>query len=356
MSSGITNITQVFKKNTDNLIKLLTLLSFIIPFLVLYFLYPYSFEATWKGRTYYLFFLWLFFLEMILSWEQLQTKKWKLKSIRTVALIIALLLPSIYVVAANYFGLNTMIVNLAVQYNVPLADWMPLATEYLVFTALFASIILLAYGIHGLIDFAISAFFLGIIGVIYTIDNLYPEGSFTPFQFLVPTTARLAATVLNLLGYQTHWFGIYGGMPTFIAWDSQGRYSLPFSIAWPCSGIESLVIYTVIMLLFLKKSNISWIRRIIYFVIGAIVTYFINILRIVTIYVISINAGNIWRFHDYYGQLYSIAWIISYPLLITFLHSRTFSRLPRFHKCFILFALSVSIMFVVLAVVGGLSA
>lgn len=301
------------------------------------------------------FFLLFFLLGMMLSWKKLQTRKSKLKSIRTVFYIVALLLPSIYVVAANYFGLNTTIVNLAGQYSVPFADWMPLSTEYLVFAALFALIILLAYGRHGLIDFSISIFFLVIIGVIYTIDNLYPYGSFTPFQFLVPATAKFAENVLNLLGYQTSWRGIRDGMPLLRAWSTQGEYRPAFLIAWPCSGIDSLVIYTVVMLLFLKI-NISWMQRIIYFVIGALVTYSISILRIVTFFVIAINGGDIGPFHDYYGQLYSIVWITFYLLLITFFHSRMFSRLPRFHKCFILFGLFVAIMFVVLVIVGSLSA
>ena len=52
------------------------------------------------------------------------------------------------------------------------------------------------------------------------------------------------------------------------------------------------------------------------FVIGAVGTYIVNILRIVSIYVIAINQGD-WRtFHDYYGELYSITWIIAYLLII----------------------------------------
>jgi len=315
-------IVQTVKKGINILSKLLPLFSFIIPFLILYYLYPKSFEATWKGRTYYLFFLWLFLLEIILSWEKLQTRKISdMKLARKIALIISLLIPAVYVIVANFYGLNYMIENLAQQHTIPCAGDMPLSTEYLVFAALFALIILIEYGTSGLRNFSISAVFLGIIGGIYTIDNIYPYGRFTPFQILVPTTTMLAANVLNLIGYETRISFIsnhptYGSMPLLIAGDSQGRSSGPIAIAWPCSGVESLLIYTVTILLFLKKSGIPWKHRIIYFMIGAIVTYFINILRIVTIFVIAINGGDIWAFHDYYGQLYSITWIISYPLII----------------------------------------
>jgi len=318
------DIVQTIRSKSNILIKLLPLLSFVIPSLVLYFLDPDSFEMTWKGRTYQLFFLWLFSLETILGWEEFQIEKRTLKSIRTVTFIITLLLPTIYVVAANYFGLNTMIMDLARQCNVPLVDWMPLSIEYLVFAVLFASIILLAYGINGLRDLSISVFFLAIIGVIYMIDTLYPYGKFTPFQFLVPTTTVLAANVLNLMGYETSMSFIsnhptYGSMPYLEVKDSLGE-SAEFGIAWPCSGIESLLIYTVTILLFLKKTAIPWMHKIVYFAIGAIVTYFINILRIATIFVIAIDYGvesaQVQLFHNYYGQLYSITWIIVYPLII----------------------------------------
>ena len=316
------DIVQKFKKNTQILVKLSPVFSFIVPFLVLYFLYPNSFEATWKGRTYYLFFLWLVSLEMILNWEKLQTNKInKLGSIRTIAFVIALLLPTVYVVAANYYGLNSVIENLAKQNNVYWAIWMPLSTEYLVFTALFVLIILLSYGINGWKDFSISTFFLGTIGLIYIIDSFYPYGRFAPFQIFVPTTAKLAANVLNFIGYQTSMFvtrnPYYGYMPYLTAWDPKNPLKIAnFGIAWPCSGVESLLIYTVTILLFLKKTPIPWKQKAIYFIIGAIVTYFINVLRIVTIFVISINGGDVWAFHNYYGQLYSITWIISYPLII----------------------------------------
>lgn len=318
----VSDIPQTVKRNVNIPIKLLPVLSFSIPLLILHSLYPESFEATWKGRTYYLFFLWLFLLEIILNWEELQTRKISdMKPARKIALIISLLIPTAYVIVANFYGLNHMVENLAEQHNIPW-DWavlMPLSTEYLVFAVFFALIILLEYGISGLKDFSISTVFLGIIGVIYTIDNMYPYGKFAPFQLFVPTTTMLASNVLNIMGYETRLSFIsnhptYGSLPYLEILDTQPPTG--FGIAWPCSGVESLLIYTVTILLFLKKSVIPWKHRVIYFIIGAIVTYFINILRVVTIFVISINGGDISDFHNYYGQLYSISWIISYPLII----------------------------------------
>lgn len=306
--------TKIFKKA-----KLLhaLFLSFLVPIVILFFLYPASFQSTWKGRTFYLFFLWLIILELALGWDDFQLERLKVsKRRRNNVLGVALVIPTLYVVVANYFGLNNAILSLAIQFNVPWTNPMPLSVEYLVFTGLFVAITILGFGLGGLKGFSISAFFLGAIGAVYMIDNLYPYGIFTPFQIFVPVTASLAAIALNIMGYQTSFYPSQGDMPILRVWNSQG--SAVFGIAWPCSGVQSFFIYSVVILLFLKKTNIPWIHKVVYFAFGAVVTYFINILRIATIFIIYINQGKgaARIFHSYYGELYSMSWIIAYPLII----------------------------------------
>ena len=315
-------ILSFLKKYANTLMKLLPLLAFAVALLWLYSADPRSFESMWKGRTFELFFVWLISLELILSWENLQTNKIdKLVSARTFAFIIALLLPTMYVVFANYSGLNTAIAASARQSGVHFADYMPLATEYLVFAALFSLITFLSYGIKGLKDFSVPTFFIAAIGALYTIDNVYPYGQFTPFQFFVPTTAVLATQILSLMGYSTNLVTkqdlSLGSLPYLTATDpANPARTATFGIAWPCAGIESFLIFTVVTLLFLKRMPISWKAKTGYFAIGAAVTYFINVLRIVTIFMIGMNGENTNPFHSLYGPLYSIAWIASYPLII----------------------------------------
>jgi len=297
-------------------------LSFAVPFSLLYYLDTQSFNETWKGRTFYLFFIWLFVLEVVLNWDRHKSETTnKLDSnVRSFAFAATLLLPTVYAVIANFYGLNQMITEFSTQYGVPWTKWMPLTTEYLVFTIFFALIIYLAYGLSGLANFSLSTFVLGVIGTVYMIDNIYPNGLFTPFQILVLPTAMLASSVLNFMGYRTL-LGVTSGpeigeMPHLTVLNPEGKIAGPFTIAWPCSGVQSLLIYTFTILLFLKKTDIPWKHRLIYFVIGAVVTYFINILRIVSIFVIAITGGDWALFHNYYGELYAMTWIIAYPLVI----------------------------------------
>jgi len=308
----------------------LPVISFVPAFSILYVLYPASFEATWKGRTFYLFFLWLVCLELILNWDKIQKPKVnRTRSVRTVLFIAVLLLPTVYVIASNYFGINDALVNLATKYNVDptLVGWVPLSTEYLVLTVFFVLIVYLGFGARSLKDFALPAIFLAAIGIMYTIDNFFPNGTFTPFQLPVPITTQLAADVLNLMGHATRitettgtpdgWLSILHVIDPKTGLDI---ISPPIAIAWPCAGVESLIIYTITILVFLQGSTISWTRRAIYFVFGAVVTFFINVLRIVTLFTIALQYGDqssqFNDFHFYYGQLYSITWIMLYPLII----------------------------------------
>jgi thaumarchaeosortase len=178
-----------------------------------------------------------------------------------------------------------------------------------------------SFGKKGLKEFSIPIIFLGVIGTLFTIDNVFPYGEFTPFQLLVPTTAMLAANLLGLMGYQTTLTAV-GNMPRLTATDpTNSLRTATFDIAWPCAGIESLILYSVIILLFLKRLPISSKRKTVYFTIGAIITYFINILRIVSIFEIGMNHGDFQLFHFYYGPLYSISWIIIYPVIILAIQS-----------------------------------
>jgi exosortase/archaeosortase family protein len=341
------SLRENLKKNRGVLIRFLPLFAFIPPLLILYYLDPASFQQTLEGRTFYLFFVWLISLETILNWERIEEfKAGKATPIRATVFIAALILPTACIIAGSYYGLlyitptagitppKTAIVNLATyvaNYFGLKNDnlWMvPLSTEYLVLTVLFAFIISVGFGISRLKDFALSTLFLGAIGSIYTINNFYPYGLFTPFQIPVPITTQLAAGVLNLMGYSTS----ISPPNNLNSWTSLLSVANPkkpfipyfnpvtFGVAWPCAGVESLIIYTIVVLVFLKVSGVSWKLGAVYFALGAIVTYFINVLRIVTIFTIAMqygqNSQEVTQFHNYYGQLYSITWITLYPLII----------------------------------------
>ena len=300
------------------MVRLLPLVAFAVPLLWLFLLNPGSFELMWKGRTFQLFFVWLILLELILGWVSLQPVKVRgVVSVRTFLLVAALLLPTIFVFISNYIGLGAAVADSARQSGVYWWSDMPVAVEYLVFAALFSLTAFLFFGTGGLKFFSMPILFSALIGAIFIIDNVYPYDQFTPFQFLVPMTTWFAFHTLSFMGYSTALDLSQGNLPVLTVTDpSNAARTATFAVAWPCAGIESLLIFTVTVLLFLKRMPISWKAKVGYFAFGAAVTYFINILRIVSIYLVAMNGENVDVFHSTYGPLYPIAWIVSYPLII----------------------------------------
>ncbi|MEM3874317.1 MAG: exosortase/archaeosortase family protein [Candidatus Bathyarchaeia archaeon] len=319
------------RKIIKALVKTIPIFSLISPVLLLYYWDPSSFEHTWQGRTFYLFFIWLITLETVLDWERLQVNLAIKKSLREILkiflFVLAVAAPTVYVIVSHY-GLNLWIAEVAKKYVLDcnsnffkthsfdyFANILPIPMELLVLTVLFCLIVLLAYGIKNLPVFSGSIFFLGVMGLLFAIDDLYPGGRFTPLQMLVPVTAFFAARLLELFGYAatvTEGYSLIYGRISIL---KVNKISL-FGIGWICAGVESLVIYTIVIFLFLKKSEITTKRKILYFMIGAVVTYFLNILRIFTLAMIRLGGGDIWPFHNFYGQFYSITWITLYPIMI----------------------------------------
>jgi exosortase/archaeosortase family protein len=74
----------------------------------------------------------------------------------------------------------------------------------------------------------------------------------------------------------------------------------------------------VIILVFFKNADISAFRKLAYFIIGLFGTFFVNVLRVFSIIIVMLNSGNEAGtvFHNTYGEIYSVIWILLYILLI----------------------------------------
>jgi len=371
-------IRKLFNPNIKALIKSsLIPISFAAAIALLYFLDPKSFEYSWKGRTPYIIFLWLFILELIITRKQpshaMDFSKWTTK-IRISATAVVLASPTIYVIAAFFWGLNSQITELGKLAGTPyktygwtLGSW-TLSIEYLVFILFLVASIILIYGTRGLKQFPIALFFIGATEAFYMIDTYYPYGTFVALQALVPITGVAVTALLNLIGYRAR---LFASIERAILWVTPGSSNTPrfiVAIFWPSSGIHSMFIYTFTILLFLKNSAfslkpevvqsavskrlrllvgskqlspimrsrvvkdaansvqgflISFLRLTpfyIIFVVGALGTFFVNVLRIATICILGLTASPSAAdyFHNYVGESYFITWIIVYPLIIIY--------------------------------------
>jgi thaumarchaeosortase len=153
----------------------------------------------------------------------------------------------------------------------------------------------LAYGLGGLKSFSISLFLLAGMRVIYLVDTIMPYGTFRPMQLLAIPTATFATGLLDILGYNvTLTYPVssseYGSL--LLMTVSAGGETVRASVAWPCAGVHSLLLFTLITIVFFKRTTIQRDRKIIFFLVGAAGTYLTNIFRIASFFTISVRYGS----------------------------------------------------------------
>jgi thaumarchaeosortase len=243
--------------------------------------------------------------------------------------LIILAMPTVFILAISFSGLHDAIIELGKMLGVPyvtFGTWFidvswPISFEYLIFTTLFTVNLLVIYGVENLKRFLISTFFMWSTTSFFILNTFAPYGTIIVLQAFVPVTTNLVAHILNVFGFQTAVSAVSNGRGPGMLLSIIGEGSTYTAIVyWPSAGIQSLIIYTGIMLLFIKDTRYSLRRKVTYFVIGALGTFIVNICRIVTIMIIGLRIGRLEAsvFHDYYGELFFIAWMAIYLISVSY--------------------------------------
>lgn len=306
-------------------------LSFILPVLILCLLYPDSFQITFgAGRASYLVFLWIACLEFAVYWKTLSSiELHKLKVRRAITLASFMIIPTAYVLAINYTGLKQAVVELGKLLGVPQGGifgsdfvelhW-PISFELALFALCFSLSTFIFYKRKGLSKLGVALFFLWGVAVFNMIDTFFPVGKLLILQVFVPFTVNSSATVLRLMGYSARTMDftnqVYGFGTALTVFNGKSFFSA--IVFWPSAGINSMIIYTLTILLFINGVSFSIKRKAIIFVVGAVGTFMANVLRIVTITRIGLENGALaaQHFHDYYGEFFFISWMIIYLTII----------------------------------------
>jgi thaumarchaeosortase len=240
-----------------------------------------------------------------------------------------LAMPTVVVLAVSFSGLHDAIIALGKMLGVPyvtFGTWFidvswPISCEYLIFTTLYTMNLLIIYGVENLKRFLISTFFMWSTTSFFILNTFAPYGTIVVLQAFVPITTNAVAYVLNGFGIHTTTSAMINGRGPGMLLSIMGEGgTYTAMVYWPSAGIQSLIIYTGIMLLFIKDTRYSLRRKATYFIIGALGTFIVNICRIVTIMIIGLRIGRLEAsvFHDYYGELFFIAWMAVYFVAISY--------------------------------------
>jgi thaumarchaeosortase len=98
-------------------------------------------------------------------------------------------------------------------------------------------------------------------------------------------------------------------------WGYKGFIAL--AIYWPSSGVVSMIVYSLVILVLMVKLDAPRKRKVAYAAIGAVGTYFVNVIRITSIvlYVTYVSL-DFEAFHESIGEVLFIIWIFVFLLAV----------------------------------------
>jgi thaumarchaeosortase len=102
----------------------------------------------------------------------------------------------------------------------------------------------------------------------------------------------------------------------------------PFALQvfWPSAGVDSMIIFTLVMLAFLLKIDIPRKKKLIYFAIGAFGTASVNVVRITSLslyaLIVTTNVSEWEAFHSVAGMIMFLPWLGVYLAIVMFTESR----------------------------------
>ncbi len=298
-----------------------------LPVLLLFALAPQTFELSWAGFGKLgrggLFFV-LFFLAFEL-WDFRKTNKPRLDRVHKAFAILLLLLALVY---AGEVGASVSFVNFIYSVGKTLGaagdvstSWL-MATDYVVMTLYLLALTLTLFAaraVRGVITpiiFSIGMF------VFYCIDAFFPYGSIGPLQFWANFIVAAVGVLSKGVGLP-----IYGLSNTLTIVGIHGFYRL--AVYWPSVGVQSMLIYSLVMILLAAKLDSPMKRKLIYASVGVVGTIFLNVLRIFIIayygYAYAYSGQELDAFHNSLGEILFPIWIVVFLAIVLQIEGR---RIP----------------------------
>jgi thaumarchaeosortase len=160
-------------------------------------------------------------------------------------------------------------------------------------------------------------------GILDLMDAYFPQDSLAFLQVWVYLIWNVVVFLLSLMGFHANVpSGTAVSPPSLMLqgnrlslWGYKGYIGL--AIYWPSSGVVSMIVYSLVILVLMVKLDAPRKRKIVYAVIGAVGTYFVNVIRItlIVLYVTYISL-DFEAFHASIGEVLFIIWIFLYLLAV----------------------------------------
>jgi thaumarchaeosortase len=295
-----------------------------IPVIALFVLAPDTFELSWAGFGKLgrggLFFV-LFFLAFEL-WDFRKTHKPRTTRSHTVAAIIVLGLGLFYFAGVGVWpGFSELIYSIGKGMGAAgqvSNSWL-MASDYFVMAVylfILSAVLFSLREIRGVITPIILS--IGML-IFYLLDAFFPYGSIGPLQFW-------ANSIVASVGFLSWVFGlpIYGFSNLLTIEGVHGFFRL--AVYWPSVGVQSMLIYSLVMILLAAKLDSPLRRKVIYASIGIIGTILLNVVRIFTIayygFAYAYTGQELDAFHNSIGEILFPIWIVAFLALVLHIEGR----------------------------------
>jgi thaumarchaeosortase len=157
----------------------------------------------------------------------------------------------------------------------------------------------------------------------YLLDAFLPYGSIGPLQFWANFIVAGVAFLAMVFGLP-----IYGFTNHLTIAGLHGYYRLV--VYWPSVGVQSILIYSVVMVVIAAKLQAPRIRKVIYAFVGVVVTVLLNVVRVFSIayygYAYATSGQQLDAFHNTVGEVLFLFWIVAYLFLIIEIENRLARR------------------------------
>ncbi len=305
------------------------LIAALIPVLILLAIDPASFIAGWnEGRSGLLFASFFIIIEWYDARKQLRMRKEE--RVVIIWLLCGFLL-GLYYFWIFLLNLNNTLGQIGIRLGLPempqMYSWVTM-WEHLVFLAYILVLFVSAYGWKNLLKMMAPIAYLSGMGLMFLLDAAFPYDSLGPMQAIVLVIVPMVVSFLGLSGIGTIWQPESSTLHIFLIRDNIETFKGSVSFYWPCVGVQSMIIFFMIILVMIAKLDASRRRKALYALIGAIGTFLINLFRIYFIcYLIATEGVNQARsFHESAGEILFMSWAVLYLLIVVKVEDIIYSK------------------------------
>lgn len=228
---------------------------------------------------------------------------------------------SVYYGAVYLLQLQEAISNLGKSLGISkegLLSWTWL-WEYVVFASYLAAYTAALHGVDAVKRTITPLVYCVGSAIILLLDALFPYESLGILAGIVPFIVRAVVSLLWASGVAVVDSPLRAVKPPWVYVDGNQLFlnglkgMVVLEINWPCAGVLSMLIYSLVVAILMVKMEAPRRRKLIYLAVGAAGTFMVNVIRIFLI-TLAVAYSNIDLrvFHETVGEVLFVMWIVIY--------------------------------------------